>query len=93
MLDPNKLDELARRVLEGLPASQDLERIREDLRKNLRAVLGAAFTRLELVDRDAFEVQSELLRRTRAKLDALEARIAALEDGPRATAGGDVAEE
>jgi len=89
MLDPKRLDELARRVLDGLPASHDLERIREDLRNNLRAVLGATLARLDLVDREAFEVQSELLARTRAKLDTLEQRIAALEGNTRQAAGAE----
>jgi len=93
MLDPKKLDELAHRVLDGLPASRDLERIREDLRKNLRAALGAGLARLDLVDREAFEVQAELLARTRAKLDTLERRIAALEGRPRGAAEGEISEQ
>jgi len=93
MLDPNKLDELARRVLDGLPASRDFERIREDLRNNLRAALGAGLARLDLVDRETFEVQAELLARTRAKLDALERRIAALEGHPHGAAEEEISEQ
>ena len=50
-----------------------------DLEKNLRALLQGAFTKLELVSREEFDVQAELLRRTRLKLEILEAKQAELE--------------
>lgn len=50
-----------------------------DLEKNLRALLQGAFTKLELVSREEFDVQAELLRRTRQKLEMLEAKQAELE--------------
>jgi BMFP domain-containing protein YqiC len=51
----------------------------KDLEKNLRAMLQGAFSRLDLVTREEFEVQQAVLLRTREKLAAMEARIAALE--------------
>ena len=48
-------------------------------RKNLRAMLASATSKLDLVTREEFEVQAQLLLRTREKLDALEARVSALE--------------
>ncbi|HWV18624.1 MAG TPA: accessory factor UbiK family protein [Rhodocyclaceae bacterium] len=51
----------------------------QDVEKNVKAVLGTAFTKLDLVTREEFDVQKEVLARTRAKLEALEARIAELE--------------
>lgn len=51
----------------------------QDVEKNVKAVLGSAFTKLDLVTREEFDVQKEVLARTRAKLEALEARIAELE--------------
>lgn len=56
-----------------------------DLERNLRALLQSTFTKLELVNREEFEVQTEVLHRTREKLAELEARLAALE----ATSGND----
>jgi ubiquinone biosynthesis accessory factor UbiK len=53
----------------------------QDVEKNVKAVLGSAFTKLDLVTREEFDVQREVLARTRAKLEALEARIAELEAG------------
>lgn len=51
----------------------------KDLEKNLRAMLQDLFSRLDLVTREDFDVQSEVLKRTREKLDQLESRIAQLE--------------
>ena len=46
-----------------------------DLERNLKALLAQAFQRLELVTREEFELQRELLARTRDKLDALEKQV------------------
>lgn len=51
----------------------------KDLEKNFRGLLAAAFTRLELVSREEYDVQVEVLARAREKLAALEARVAELE--------------
>ena len=50
-----------------------------DLEKNLRALLASAFSKLDLVTREEFDVQRQVLLRTREKLAALEAQIAELE--------------
>lgn len=50
-----------------------------DVEKNLRAVLQSAFSRLDLVTREEFEVQQAVLARTREKLEQLEAVVAKLE--------------
>jgi BMFP domain-containing protein YqiC len=50
-----------------------------DLEKNFRGLLSSAFTRLELVSREEYDVQTQVLARTREKLDALERRVAQLE--------------
>lgn len=76
------LDELTARLKEAVEASP-----MRDVEKNLRAVLGSAFTRLDLVTREEFDVQREVLARTRAKLDALERRLAEIEAGAAAPKG------
>lgn len=76
-LDPKKLDELARGVMDKLPS--DFQTLQDDLEKNLRAALQSALAKLELVTRDEFEVQSAVLQRTREKLEALETRVTELE--------------
>lgn len=50
-----------------------------DIEKNLRAGLQSVFAKLDLVTREEFDVQQEVLLRTRAKLEALEAKVAELE--------------
>jgi len=50
-----------------------------DLEKNLRALMTGFFARLDLVTREEFDVQRQVLLRTREKLEALEAQIAELE--------------
>ena len=68
------LDELNKRISELIAASPA-----RDLEKNVRALLSSAFTRLDLVTREEFDVQQEVLRRTREKLQDMEGRVAALE--------------
>jgi len=54
-----------------------------DLEKNLRASLSAWLGKLDLVTREEFDVQAQVLAHTREKLAALEARVAALENAPQ----------
>jgi BMFP domain-containing protein YqiC len=51
----------------------------KDLEKNFRGMLSSAFSRLDLVTREEYDVQVQVLARTREKLAALEARLAELE--------------
>jgi hypothetical protein len=59
-----------------------------DLERNMRALLASAFARLELVSREEYDVQVELLSRMREKLTALEARVAELESRRGGSAQG-----
>jgi ubiquinone biosynthesis accessory factor UbiK len=51
----------------------------EDMDKNIHALIQGAFTKMELVSREEFDVQAEVLRNTRDKLVHLEAKLAELE--------------
>ena len=77
---PPNIDELARRLAEALPGG--LRALQADAEQNFRAVLQAGLARLDLVTREEFDVQTAVLRRTREKLAALEARLKALETPP-----------
>ena len=77
MLDPKQFDELSRRIADILPLG--VREIRQDFEKNLHSVLQSAFTKMDLVTREEFEVQSAVLLRTREKVEALELQVAALE--------------
>lgn len=60
-----------REIIEKSPA--------KDLEKNMRAMMESVFTRLNLVTREEFDVQAQVLARTREKLTELEAKIDELE--------------
>lgn len=51
----------------------------KDIEKNVKAMMTQGFSRLDLVTREEFDVQAQVLAKTRAKLEALEVRLAALE--------------
>lgn len=74
-MTPTQLfEDLSNRISEVLAQSPA-----KDIEKNLRAILNAAFTRLDLVTREEFDVQAKVLARTRERLAELEARVAVLE--------------
>lgn len=68
------VDELSARLAEMAAANPA-----RDLEKNFRGMLASALSRLELVTREEYDVQVQVLARTREKVAALEARVAALE--------------
>ena len=68
------LGDLQARVMEVLRSSPAA-----DVERNLKAMLGHTFQRLELVTREEFDLQRELLARARTRLGELEARVAQLE--------------
>jgi len=74
MLNSKTLDELAARIGKAFEASPA-----KDIEKNVKALLQSGLTRLDLVTRQEFEVQAEVLRKTREKVEQLEARVAELE--------------
>jgi BMFP domain-containing protein YqiC len=51
----------------------------KDIEKNMRALASSFLTRLDLVTREEFDVQAEVLRKTRERLTELEAKVASLE--------------
>jgi len=67
----DEINEKLKAVLAQSPAA--------DLERNVRAMLGAAFARLDLVSREEFDIQREVLARTRARLAELEKQVAAME--------------
>lgn len=81
MVDPKIIDDLARRIAASVP--EGVRALQSDLEQNFRAALQAGLGRLDLVTREEFDVQRGVLRRTRQKLEALEARLQAMEDADR----------
>ncbi|MBL8448993.1 MAG: accessory factor UbiK family protein [Dechloromonas sp.] len=74
MLDPKLLDDLAARLNALLAATPA-----KDLEKNTRALISGFLARLDVVTREEFDVQAQVLARTREKLKELETRVEALE--------------
>lgn len=77
MIDPKKIEQLARQVHEAMP--KGIREFGDDVEKKIRQVLQAQLTRMDLVNREEFDVQTQVLLRTREKLAVLEQRLAALE--------------
>ncbi|THF61984.1 accessory factor UbiK family protein [Pseudothauera rhizosphaerae] len=74
MSTPRILDEIGAKLSEIAAASPA-----RDIEKNVRALLGSAFAKLDLATREEFDVQRELLAQANRRLAELEARVAALE--------------
>jgi BMFP domain-containing protein YqiC len=85
-LDSRLIDDLARRLAGSVP--ENVAALRRDLEQNFKGVLQSQLTRLDLVTREEFDVQSAVLRRTREKLVALEERLAGLEAGAKSPGKG-----
>jgi ubiquinone biosynthesis accessory factor UbiK len=51
----------------------------KDIEKNVKAMMSQGFAKLDLVTREEFDIQAQVLAKTRAKLEALEARLAEIE--------------
>ena len=84
MLNSKVLDDISARVKEIIDKSPA-----RDVEKNLKALLTSALTRLDLVTREEFEVQTQVLLRTREKLTELQARLDRLESqSSRSESGG-----
>lgn len=76
-MDPKILDELSQRLAAALPSG--ITALKDDLEKNIHAALEGVTTKMNLVSRQEFEVQQQVLQRTRQKLEALEKQLAELE--------------
>lgn len=77
-MNNESVENIARKLAETVP--EGLRSMREDLENNFRSVLRASLNKLDLVTREEFEVQEAVLARTREKLEALQERVAELEE-------------
>ncbi|HHL2499891.1 TPA: accessory factor UbiK family protein [Yersinia enterocolitica] len=77
MIDPKKIEQIARQVHESMP--KGIREFGDDVEKKIRMVLQSQLTRLDLVNREEFDVQTQVLLRTREKLALLEQRMGELE--------------
>jgi ubiquinone biosynthesis accessory factor UbiK len=77
-METKLIDDLAKRFAAALP--EGVTALRQDLENNFRAVLQSGLTKFDLVTRREFDVQAGVLKRTREKLETLEARLAELQN-------------
>ncbi|EJD6507994.1 ubiquinone biosynthesis accessory factor UbiK [Providencia rettgeri] len=77
MLDPKKLEQVARQIQGALP--QGVRDLGEDFDKKLRSLLQSQLGKLDLVSREEFDIQTQVLLRTREKLAKMEQRVSTLE--------------
>ncbi len=74
MLNNEKLNEISNKIREIVKNSP-----MPDIEKNIDALLKGMFTKMELVTREEFDVQTEVLKRTRQKLEELEKKLSEIE--------------
>ena len=77
MIDAKTLDSMVNKISSLLPA--DLAVLKKDVEDNIRATLQGVFQKLDLVTREEFDVQAELLARMQTRLQELEQRVKSLE--------------
>ena len=74
MLNNEKLNEISNKIREIVKDSP-----LPDIEKNIDALLKGMFSKMELVTREEFDVQTEVLKRTRQKLEELEKKLSEIE--------------
>lgn len=72
-----KFEDIVQQIMDILPS--DPGQVRADIKKNIKAILQATLARADLVSREEFDIQSELLARTRAQLEELKEKVTTLE--------------
>jgi ubiquinone biosynthesis accessory factor UbiK len=70
MIDASIFNDLSNKIKELIESSPT-----SDLNKNIHALIQGMFTKMELVSREEYDVQTEILRQTREKLDMLEQKL------------------
>ena len=77
MKDKNFLNDFINKLGNVLP--DNLQEIKQDIKKNFNVVLLSAFDKLELVTRKEFDTQVKVLARSRQKIELLERKVSELE--------------
>ena len=77
MFDPKKLEQVAKQIHDSMPAP--VKELGADVDQKVRQVIQGQLNKLDVVSREEFDIQNQVLIRTRQKLEALEARLAELE--------------
>tara|TARA_B100002051_G_C16437410_1_gene487248 strand:+ start:222 stop:518 length:297 start_codon:yes stop_codon:yes gene_type:complete len=77
MFDSKQLNDIVENIVDSLP--EGLKNAPEDIKQHLRDAVNAQLTKLDIVTREEFDVQMNVLKKTRTKVNKLEKQIAALQ--------------
>ncbi|MDE1515921.1 MULTISPECIES: ubiquinone biosynthesis accessory factor UbiK [Vibrio] len=77
MFDAKKLEQIAKQIHEAMP--QPVKELGADVEQKVRQVIQGQLNKLDVVNREEFDVQTQVLLRTRQKLSELEQKMAELE--------------
>ena len=73
MISAAQIEEISAKISAAMQSG--FKQLQSDLEKNIRVILQASLSKLDLVSRDEFDIQARLLERTREKLSELEQRF------------------
>jgi len=76
-MKPPFLDDMVEKISAVLP--QDIQSLKEDFKKNIRAILESTFEKMHLVTREEFEVQKQIVARVQERVQELENKVELLE--------------
>ena len=74
MIDPKKIEQFANQVVDAMPAS--VKSMADNAEEKVKTILQNKLTQLDVVSREEFDIQTQVLARTRAKLEKLELELA-----------------
>ncbi|NOH71148.1 accessory factor UbiK family protein [Vibrio pectenicida] len=78
MFDPKKLEQIAKQIHDSMPTP--VKELGADVDQKIRQVIQGQLNKLDFVSREEFDVQTQVLMRTREKLTVMEQKLTALED-------------
>ncbi len=76
MFASKQLEDLAKKLYSALPSG--IQTLELEIQQQFKDILQSAFTRMDLVTREEFDVQVKVLARTREKIDLLQQHVDAL---------------
>jgi len=77
MINAKKIEDIAKQVTESIPPG--LKNLASDLEDKTKTILQRKLSQLDVVTREEFDVQTQVLLKTRQQLTALEAKLTQLE--------------
>ncbi len=78
MFDPKKLESVVRKIQDAMP--KPVKDLGNDVEQKVKEVIQSQLAKLDVVNREEFDVQTQVLMRTRQKLKEMEEKIASLEN-------------